>query len=729
MKRKKKNTSGIMYPTLEFYVERRNRAYEFIKGSNEHPEHYPPNPYIEAADGGLYGKIGCEQRTLHNAGYPYGSITVAGLWSLYCVNKPWTPTRPPCDPVARNEVLWLENYHTPMRNPVNPSNANVIGDWKWYYYYIMTFMKAILMNGVTAIPGWYAQYRNHLVGIVKDTGCVPANWPYGHSLLYWNNPADVREPDVLATIFAILGIETALGPLPYNLPGMSPNRLYIELMSPAEIVVIDSEGKKTGCENGISYAEITSSRFSGCGTEPQRIEIDWPGGIYRVKIKATGEGHITIKAGTEFIGYRMSEYSRGITVTAGSEYEYTVSVGNVYWPMTLACSFGRGVEETPEATETNTVTRTITETRTASPTVTETYTETNTQTETMTRTLTITRTNTPTKTYTRTITETQTATPTITETITQTYSSTPTITRTMTITRTPTATKTMTRTRTATRTMTPTATRTATPLPVKIVLEFKSGDTYRYSASPHPQFRIKNKGVGKIDVSKLEIRYWYKYDGVLKMEESYVDWAGINGNPITEKVNISIVRGSFSGQDRYESVKFKVGAGEIGNGTNDYLEINTRFNKIDWSRYDQSNDWSFVGNTSFTEWEKVTVYYEGVKVWGKEPGELGYTIVSKEEEVEGMNERNTYVYPNPANKEVVIRYSMKGATGVKIEIYNLQGKKIWSKEKLAGEVREGVNYDVWGLEDDMGREVSNGVYIVKVKGGDKEITKKIAVVR
>jgi hypothetical protein len=250
----------------------------------------------------------------------------------------------------------------------------------------------------------------------------------------------------------------------------------------------------------------------------------------------------------------MSEYSRGITVTAGSVYEYTVSVGNVYWPMTLACSFARGIEVTPEATATITATPLIPE----SPTETLTITKTNTQTRTATWTKTLTR--------------------------------------------------------------TPTVTRTSTPIPVKITLEFKAGDVYRYSASPHPQFRIKNKGTGAIDVSKLEIRYWYKYDGAIKPEQSYIDWAGINGSPITEKVNINIVSGNFgSGQDRYVKVTFKTKAGQLGNGINDYLEVNTRFNKIDWTQYDQANDWSFTTYTSFTIWDRVVVYYNGMKVYGIEP--------------------------------------------------------------------------------------------------------------
>ena len=668
---------GIVYNTLEFYYERRQKAYGFIRNSNEHPEYYEQKPYIEAAAGGLYGAPGCEQRTLHNAGYPYGSITAAGVWSLYCVNHPWTPISPnnigpinPSDPVAWNEILWLQNYHTPARNPVDPSNPDVIGEKRWYYYYIMTFMKAILMNGVTTIPGWYNQYRNQLVSIVQDTGCVPQNWPYGHSLLYWTNQGEEQEPDVLSTIFSILGIETALGPWPYNIPGMTPNRLYIELMSEAEIVIIDESNRKTGCENGMNYVNIPESRFSGCGTEPQRIEIDWPGGVYRLKIRATGDGYITIKAGTEFVGHRMSEYSHSITVVAGNIYEYTVSAGNVYWPMTLSCSFARGEEVTPEMTATRTPT--MTQSRTESPTATPTRTQTNTRTPTLTMTQTITR------------------------------------------------------TATLTHTKTPTPTRTATPLPVKLILEFKAGDIYRYSASPHPQFRIKNKGTGQIDVSKLEIRYWYKYDGVLKTEQSYVDWAGINGTAITDKVNISIVSWIFSMQDRYLKVTFKLGAGQLGNGANDYLEVNTRFNKNDWSRYDQSNDWSFVSYTSFKEWEKVTVYYNGVKVYGREPGEVGYTMVKEEEEE--INDTNTYIYPNPVKERAIIRY-VAGGGGVKIEINDMRGRKIWGKEKKAGEVRAGVNYEEWCLVDDTGQEVSNGVYVVKIKAGSKEIVKKVAVVR
>ena len=344
----------------------------------------------------------------------------------------------------------------------------------------------------------------------------------------------------------------------------------------------------------------------------------------------------------------------------------------------------------------------LTNTITPSPTITETITPTLTRTITLINTFTITPSKTKTLTHTRTNTLTQT----------------PTLTRTFTKTKTP--------TKTSTSTITPT--RTMTPVPVAIILEFKAGDIYRYSASPHPQFRIKNKGTGGLNITKLEIRYWYKYDGAVKLEESYIDWAGVNGNPITDKVNIGIITGSFGTQDRYLKITFKPDAGNLGNGINDYLEVNTRFNKSDWSQYDQANDWSFINYTSFTQWDKVTVYYDGVLVYGQGPG-MSPSYISKEQEAKEIADANVFCYPNPAKEKVIIRFSMNKQESVKIEIKDIKGEIIWQKEIAGTEMRKGINNIEWDLTDNRGNKVSNGVYIYKIIADDKTIIKKLTVVR
>ena len=637
------------YPVLEFYGDRRTFAYEFIKGSNESPENLPPNEYVESADGGLYGICEYEPRNLHNDGCPYGSITAAGLWSLYSVNRPWKPDPPifgfnPSDPVAWNEMLWLEAFHTPLRNPVNPDcHNNIIHPERWYYYYMMTFMKAMLMNGAgnlnSPIPGWYETYRNRLVDIVSTTGCVPPEWPYpGGELHYWSNDFDERETDVYATIFSILGIETALGRELYN-PDMAPHRLYIQLLSPAELLVLDDDGLKTGCEEGINLSQIEDSSFTGCGTEPQTAVIDWPGGVYTVRIKALEDAVITVRAATDFYGNPMSEYSRELEVQAGGIYEYTVSVGNVYWPMTLSVGFVKGVQpvSTPEVTFT------------ATPTV--------------------------------------------------------------------------------TATLTPEA-----PLPAQVSMTFKSGDISLTTTSPHPQFRVENTGDADIDLSGLEIRYWYKYEGTGQSEQAHIDYAGKlpGGTNIGGETSAEIISGDFGDeQDRYLKVVFGAGAGSIGPG--ETVKVDTRFNKTDWSHYQQGNDWSFYGVVDYTVWDKAAVYADGVLVWGEEPGSnigtLSKTFPVFTKPAEGISESNTYNYPNPCSTQTLIRFSLAAPAEVKMIIYDTNGRPVWSKNLNTGETRRGINHIVWDLKNDLGMDAANGIYMLRVFAEEKVITKKIAVIR
>jgi hypothetical protein len=43
-------------------------------------------------------------------------------------------------------------------------------------------------------------------------------------------------------------------------------------------------------------------------------------------------------------------------------------------------------------------------------------------------------------------------------------------------------------------------------------------------------------------------------------------------------------------------------------------------NKNDWSNYDETNDYSFdATKTAFSDWNRVTLYRNGVLVWGIEP--------------------------------------------------------------------------------------------------------------
>ncbi len=74
-----------------------------------------------------------------------------------------------------------------------------------------------------------------------------------------------------------------------------------------------------------------------------------------------------------------------------------------------------------------------------------------------------------------------------------------------------------------------------------------------------------------------------------------------------------------TGADYYLEVGFIAGAGSIAAGGQSG-EVQNRFNKTDWSNYNETGDYSFdPTKTAFTDWTHVTLYRNGVLVWGTEP--------------------------------------------------------------------------------------------------------------
>ncbi|HET8840186.1 MAG TPA: cellulose binding domain-containing protein, partial [Ktedonobacteraceae bacterium] len=72
--------------------------------------------------------------------------------------------------------------------------------------------------------------------------------------------------------------------------------------------------------------------------------------------------------------------------------------------------------------------------------------------------------------------------------------------------------------------------------------------------------------------------------------------------------------------DTYAQISFSSSAGSIATNSNSG-EMQLRFNKSDWSNYNQANDYSWNPNqTSYASWSQVTLYLNGQLVWGTEPG-------------------------------------------------------------------------------------------------------------
>ena len=155
-----------------------------------------------------------------------------------------------------------------------------------------------------------------------------------------------------------------------------------------------------------------------------------------------------------------------------------------------------------------------------------------------------------------------------------------------------------------------------------LVLEYADATTAASSNTPRPHFEIVNNTSASVPLSALTIRYWYTEDGT-QTQQFACDYA---------QVNCSNVTGSFvsltnptSTADTYLQVGFTSAAGSLAiNGNSG--EIQARFNKSDWSNYNQANDYSWSATqTSYASWSLATLYLNGQLVWGTEPNGTSVT--------------------------------------------------------------------------------------------------------
>jgi len=168
-------------------------------------------------------------------------------------------------------------------------------------------------------------------------------------------------------------------------------------------------------------------------------------------------------------------------------------------------------------------------------------------------------------------------------------------------------------TKTMTRTVTPTAT---ICLSCTLRVQYRAGVTVASTTQPEPQFEIVNTSTGSIPLSALTLRYWYTVDGT-KTQTFNCDYSIIGCTNITG--TFGTMSTPTSTADTYLQIGF-TGSGVIAAGGNSG-DIQTRINKSDWTAYTQTNDYSFdATKTAYTDWNNVTMYYNGTLVWGIEPG-------------------------------------------------------------------------------------------------------------
>jgi len=281
----------------------------------------------------------------------------------------------------------------------------------------------------------------------------------------------------------------------------------------------------------------------------------------------------------------------------------------------------------------------------------------------------------------------------------------------------------------------PTATFTRTPVPPtatntpgtgsgSLKVQLLSGVTAGTTNSPHPQLQIVNTGSGSLNLNNVTVRYWFNCDCTTQGLQAWVDWAGLipQGTNETGNVQVSVVPTSQGGQTDYVQYSF---TGNIVLAPGGVIQIQSRFNKSDWSNMTQSNDWSFAAYTSFTDAPDVTGYLNGSQVWGQAPSGV---------QAAALTASSALAIPNPSTGTgTTLAFTLGGnSTGVRasdasspaivdpnakitLGIYTLAGRLIWSQTLTGGAYGTTGQHEVyWNEKDLRGTGLANGVYLLKV---------------
>lgn len=157
------------------------------------------------------------------------------------------------------------------------------------------------------------------------------------------------------------------------------------------------------------------------------------------------------------------------------------------------------------------------------------------------------------------------------------------------------------------------------PPPVSGVLKASSRTNDGGVSSSQIQLGLKlqNVGDGSVDLTEVTMRYWFTSDGAT----STLDTACYFVTSGCGRLRMSVVHtgSALDGADHYFQVGFSSGRIAAGAGIPlEQLAIVDHVGHV----FDQSDDFSFLNKSAFTENPKVTVYLRGELVWGTEPADL-----------------------------------------------------------------------------------------------------------
>jgi hypothetical protein len=131
-----------------------------------------------------------------------------------------------------------------------------------------------------------------------------------------------------------------------------------------------------------------------------------------------------------------------------------------------------------------------------------------------------------------------------------------------------------------------------------------------------------------------------------------------------------------------------------------------------------------AGTAFFVYNGSVLADLEEDEYWGIAPdmGAFEYGLVNAQYKEVPPQLLTLQNYPNPFNPETRISFTLPEDGRVGLSIYNLKGQLV--KRLIMGEIEAGEHFVDWG-----GRNVSSGVYLVRLEAGEQVLVNKIMLIK
>jgi len=265
-------------------------------------------------------------------------------------------------------------------------------------------------------------------------------------------------------------------------------------------------------------------------------------------------------------------------------------------------------------------------------------------------------------------------------------------------------------------------------------------ETYHLQVSVEQDFteiELDNNGIEDTEFAVSGLDHGKTYYWRVRAENAggYSDWS--EEWSFTTIVAIPVIPVLVSPQDEAEQIAVDtILVWDESNGAENYMiQVST---DSDFSEIVVEGSEITDSMFEVTGLESLTTYYWRVRAWNSagwcDWSEVWsfttYDVTSVRELAGGIPdafnlEQN---YPNPFNPATTIRFAIPEASSVRMEVYNMLGQLVATL--IDGEHYTAGTYEaVWDARDDMGREMSSGMYIYRISAGDYVSVKKMLLMK